>query len=75
MVKHYLKAKTTTFSKFNRFSKFALLGNNIDGYVSCTEEVFADFDEVIERLPTILNGLDYAGEWEFTFIRCRMIFG
>lgn len=64
MVKHSLHTKTSTFSNFNRFSKFVLLGNNIDGYVNFRKEVFRDFDEVMERLPKIFSELRYEGEWD-----------
>ena len=44
-------------------SKFLLLGNNIDGYVSVKKIEFENFENLKEKLPEILIKLECNGEW------------
>lgn len=67
MVTHHVSTKSSTFSGFDRFSKFVLIGNNIDGYVNVDVEEFLDFHAATKRLPEIFKTLDFAGEWNVSF--------
>src|SRR5690606_20210331 len=51
-------------NRFNPKSKFVLIGNVIDGRLDFNHEVFSDFKAVKEKLPQIISGLSYAGEWD-----------
>lgn len=63
MIRYDLNHTKRKFSKFDRFSKFLLIGNNIDGRVNIWTEVFQDFEEVKAKLPEIFSSLEYEGEW------------
>ncbi len=64
MVTHDFEVIKKVVKGFNRFSKFILLGNNIDGFVSVDFQEFDNFQLVIEQLPDIVKNLDYRGEWD-----------
>jgi hypothetical protein len=64
MIRYYHNHTKRRFSKFDRFSKFLLAGNNIDGRVNVWTEVFQNFEEVKIRLPEIYANLEYEGEWD-----------
>jgi hypothetical protein len=49
---------------FNKFSKFVLIGNDIDGFVNVDIIEFENFDSVKSYLPNIIKNLNYAGEWD-----------
>ena len=49
---------------FNKFSKFILIGNNIDGFVNVDMIEFDNFDAVKSMLPNIIKNLHYEGEWD-----------
>jgi len=67
MVEHKLKSKTKTVNRFNRFSKFILIGNKIDGYVSSSGNIeFNNYEEVKLQLPKIIKELEFGGEWRLT---------
>lgn len=63
-------ATCTTFerhqniNRFNPKSKFVLIGNAIDGRLDFNHEIFSDFKAVQYRLPEIIAGLSYVGEWD-----------
>lgn len=63
MISYYLNHTKRKFSKFDRYSKFVLIGNNIDGRVNVWTEVFQNYDEVKNRLPEIFESLEFEGEW------------
>jgi hypothetical protein len=67
MVTHYLTNQTKIFSGFDRFSKFVLIGNNIDGRVNVWIEKFTNYQEAILALPGIFQNLEYEGEWNLSF--------
>jgi hypothetical protein len=50
----------------NRFSKFVLIGNNIDGFVNIDVVEFENFDEVKMKLPSIVKSLKFEGEWNLS---------
>lgn len=62
MIRYYHNHTKRRFSKFDRFSKFILIGNNIDGRVNVWIEAFENFEEVKIRLPEIYANLEYEGE-------------
>ena len=43
----------------DKFSKFVLIGNNIDGFVNVNIVEFGNFEEVKFNLPGILGNLRY----------------
>ena len=63
MVSYYQDYHKRRFTKFDRFAKFVLIGNNIDGMVNVDVVKFQDFDEVKNKLPEIFGNLYYEGEW------------
>ena len=63
MVKHNIYSNSQVVNKFNRFSKFLLIGNKIDGYVDFDIKEFENFEDVKLQLPEIIRHLDFAGEW------------
>jgi hypothetical protein len=62
MISYYHNHTKKKFSKFDRFSKFLLIGNNIDGRVNVWTEAFENFEEVKAKLPEIFSNLEYYGE-------------
>lgn len=50
--------------KIDKGSKFILIGNNIDGVVHFDFCEFANFEEIMEKLPKILYELNAYGEWD-----------
>ncbi len=56
--------KSVTSKTINLFSKFVLIGNNIDGFVDVGLREFENFEDVKTRLPNIIKNLNYAGEWD-----------
>jgi hypothetical protein len=64
MVSYYQNHQKRRFSNFNRFAKFLLIGNNIDGKVNVDVVKFNDFEEVKIMLPRIFENLYCEGEWE-----------
>lgn len=67
MITHYLENRIKTFSGFNRFSKFLLIGNKIDGYLNIDVQEFKNFEEVKKELPNLIRTLDFGGEWNLSF--------
>lgn len=63
MIKHYLSTKTKKVTGFNRFSKFVVLGNNIDGMVSIKHEEFENWADFTTRFPEMYKNIDFFGEW------------
>lgn len=51
------------FRGFNRYSKFILIGNQIDGFLKFDKEVFNSYEDFKEWLPLIINQLEAGGEW------------
>jgi hypothetical protein len=58
--------KEVKYKSFNRFSKFVLIGNNIDGFVNIKLVEFKNFEEVKKKLPSIINALNFEGEWNLS---------
>jgi len=56
--------KRFTIKTIDLFSKFVLIGNNIDGFVDVGLREFENFEDVKSRLPNIIKNLNYAGEWD-----------
>lgn len=69
MIRYDIETKQTKFRGFDRFSKFLLIGNNIDGYVDIGVVEFNHFQEVIEQLPTLLEKMECSGEWDLKFFQ------
>lgn len=67
MVNYDIELKLKKFRGFDRFSKFVLIGNNIDGWVDIGIVNFDSFQEVIENLPSLLENFSCSGEWNLTF--------
>lgn len=63
MIQYTVNNKSSKFKRFDRFSKFVLIGNNIDGRVNVWTEEFQNFEEVKQNLPKIFKELDFEGEW------------
>lgn len=63
MITHSLLNKTKTVTGFNRFSKFLVLGNNIDGMVSIKHEEFENWADFTNRFPDMYKNIDFSGEW------------
>ena len=49
---------------FNKFSRFILIGNNIDGFVNFDMMEFDNFDAVKFWFPNIIKNLKVEGEWD-----------
>ncbi len=47
-------------------AKFALIGNNIDGFVGVKVLTFATYSDLKAQLPAVLVGLECYGEWDLT---------
>lgn len=62
-ITHYIDNQISHFRGFNRYSKFILIGNIIDGYLSFGKEVLNSYAEVKEWLPQIITGIEGGGEW------------
>jgi hypothetical protein len=56
--------KKFTKKSFNKFSKFVLMGNNIDGFVNVDIIEFENFEVVKSQLPNIIKNLKNEGEWD-----------
>jgi hypothetical protein len=69
MIRYNIKTEQRKFRGFDRFSKFLLVGNNIDGYVDIGVVEFNYFQEVIEQLPTLLEKMECTGEWNLKFFQ------
>lgn len=63
MVTYNLITHKRKFSRFDRFSKFVLIGNDIDGRVNIDIIEFENYEEVKIRLPKIFENLWFEGEW------------
>ena len=50
----------------DKFSKFVLIGNDIDGFVNVNIVEFSNFEEVKSKLPKVLMNLRYEGEWNLS---------
>ncbi|MCU0824952.1 MAG: hypothetical protein MUF77_09965 [Leptospira sp.] len=63
-IKHILfRPIISHFRGFNRYSKFILIGNQIDGFLKFDKEVFNSYEDVKEWLPQIIHELEAGGEW------------
>jgi len=60
-------SKELRYKSFNRFSKFVLIGNNVDGYVNVDFIEFQNFEEVKKLLPPVIKSLKFEGEWKLSF--------
>jgi len=58
--------KKLVYKSFNRFSNFALIGNDIDGFINIDIVKFENFEEVKENLPLMINSLKFEGEWNLS---------
>ena len=56
--------KRVTKKTYNPFSRFVLIGNNIDGFVNVGIIEFENFEVLKTRLPNIIKNLNFAGEWD-----------
>jgi hypothetical protein len=59
--------RTLKYKYFNRFSKFVLVGNDIDGSVSVKLEEFKNWEDVKSRLKQIIETITFYGEWNLDF--------
>lgn len=48
----------------DKYSRFALIGNNIDGFVNFDVIEFDHFDAVKSQFPNIIKNLQCEGEWD-----------
>lgn len=71
MVKHYLNSTLKNVTGFNRFSKFLLIGNKIDGYVNINNIEFENFEQAKTQLPNIIKDLEFGGEWHLSFYQVQ----
>jgi hypothetical protein len=62
-ITHYLSNKISHFRGFNRYAKFLLIGNRIDGFLNFDTKVFNSYAEVKEFLPEIIYKIEAGGEW------------
>jgi hypothetical protein len=62
-ITHFISNQISHFNGFDRFSKFILIGNQIDGFLNFDMELFDSFSEVKEWLPNIIDQLKEGGEW------------
>lgn len=62
-ITHFINNQISHFNGFDRFSKFILIGNQIDGFLNFDKEEFDSFAEVKEWLPNIIDQLKEGGEW------------
>jgi hypothetical protein len=62
----YNITKELRYKSFNRFSKFALIGNDVDGFVNVRIVEFDNFEEVKKKLPSIIKSLKFEGEWNLS---------
>jgi|SRR5690554_6657743 len=65
MISNYT-TKELRYKSFNRFSKFVLIGNNVDGYINVNLIEFDNFEKVKKELPHIINTLYFEGEWNLS---------
>jgi hypothetical protein len=63
MITHHLTNKVKTIRGFNRFSKFLVIGNNIDGYISIGLEEFKNWEDFKKRFPDMYRKITFQGEW------------
>lgn len=63
MISHHLTNKVKTVKGFNRFSKFLVIGNNIDGFVNIKQVEFKNWEDFKQRFPDIYQKINFAGEW------------
>ncbi|WP_194976275.1 hypothetical protein [Aquiflexum lacus] len=66
MITYHLNRHIEIFKGFNRFSKFILIGNSSYGYLNVKKVNFDCFEEVIKKLPIIINDLAFNGKWDLT---------
>ncbi len=57
MIIHSLTSKTKNITGFDRFSKFFVLGNNIDSYISIRREEFKNWED-FTQLPKCIGILN-----------------
>lgn len=62
-ITHYVNNKISHFRGFNRYAKFLLIGNQIDGFLNFDTKVFNSYAEVKEFLPEIIYKIEAGGEW------------
>lgn len=73
--------KTYQKKVFNKFSRFALIGNIIDGFVNVNIIEFENYDAVKSLLPNIIKNLIFEGEWKLILyqisgpLRIRHLYG
>ena len=63
MITHHITNKVKTVKGFNRFSKFLVIGNHIDGYISIGQEEFKNWEDFKQRFPDMYRDLTFQGEW------------
>ena len=66
MITYQLIKRFDIFENFNRFSTFLLIGNSGSGHVNIRAIRFDSFEEVIDRLPRIINDLAFYGKWDMS---------
>jgi hypothetical protein len=60
----YYSTKKLSHKTINKFSKFVLLGNNIDGYVDIKFHLFDSFDEIKKQFAKLVENIECWGEWD-----------
>jgi hypothetical protein len=59
--------RTLKYKYFDRFSKFVLIGNDIDGFITIDFVEFKDFEDVKKRLKKIIETVQFRGQWDLKF--------
>lgn len=74
MISLDIKKESILFNDFDRYSKFLLIGNSINGYVNVKVKEFNCYEEVIQNLPRIINDLAFYGNWDLTLYQVTRVY-
>jgi hypothetical protein len=68
-ITHFFTSEIHQVNSFNRFHRFYLVPERIDGGISATFQKFENFEEVEKELPPIIEELEFFGEWTQSLIQ------
>ena len=68
-ITHFITTEIHQVNGFNRFHRFYLVPDRIDGGVSATFQGFENYEEVKKELPAIIEELEFFGEWTLSLIQ------
>lgn len=63
MITYHIDKESSRIT-YDKFSKFVLLGNNIDGRIDINCCRFDNFSEVKKQLPNLVENMQCWGEWD-----------